>query len=431
MANVLGRVLGCLGVKVFQSNLKAFDSEVFQSIEQELQRQKSQLQLIASENFASKAVMETQGSVLTNKYAEGYSGKRYYCGCEHVDKIESLAIDRLCKLFGVKFANVQPHSGSQANQAVFAALLSPGDAILGLSLDCGGHLTHGATPNLSGKWFKSVQYAVDKKTYLLDMDEIEKLALKHKPKLIIAGASAYPRKIDFKRFREIADKVGAYLLADIAHYAGLIAAGSYPSAAKHAHVMTSTTHKTLRGPRGGIIMTNDEAIHKKIQSTVFPGLQGGPLMHVIAAKAVAFKEALDPEFKAYSKKVIENAKVLAKELQKYGLNIITDGTDSHMVLVDLRPKKLTGKSVVDSLERAGIICNKNAIPFDTEKPTITSGLRFGTAAETTRGLGKEDFKEIASLINEIVQGLIKKNSEDVEKEVSAKVAKICSKFPIY
>jgi len=430
MVNVLGKVLGFLGIKVFQSDLKAFDSEVFQSIEQELQRQKSQLQLIASENFASKAVMETQGSVLTNKYAEGYSGKRYYCGCEHVDKIESLAIDRLCKLFGVKFANVQPHSGSQANQAVFAALLSPGDTILGLSLNCGGHLTHGATPNLSGKWFKSVQYAVDKKTYLLDMDEIEKLALKHKPKLIIAGASAYPRKIDFKRFREIADKVGAYLLADIAHYAGLIAAGAYPSAAKYAHVMTSTTHKTLRGPRGGIIMTNDEAIHKKIQSTVFPGLQGGPLMHVIAAKAVAFKEALDPEFKTYSKKVIENAKVLAKELQKYGLNIITDGTDSHMVLVDLRPKKLTGKSVVDSLERAGIICNKNAIPFDTEKPTITSGLRFGTAAETTRGLTKEDFKEIASLINEIVQGLINKNSADVEKEVSVKVEKICSKFPI-
>lgn len=431
MVNVLGRVLEFLGIKVFQSDLKAFDSEVFQSIEQELHRQKSQLQLIASENFASKAVMEAQGSVLTNKYAEGYSGKRYYCGCENVDKIESLAIDRLCKLFGVKFANVQPHSGSQANQAVFAAMLSPGDTMLGLSLNCGGHLTHGATPNLSGKWFKSVQYTVDKETYLLDMDEIEKLALKHKPKLIIAGASAYPRKIYFKRFREIADKVDAYLLADIAHYAGLIAAGAYPSAAKYAHVMTSTTHKTLRGPRGGIIMTNDEAIHEKIQSTVFPGLQGGPLMHVIAAKAVAFKEALGPEFKTYSKKVIENAKVLAKELQKYGLNIITDGTDSHMVLVDLRPKKLTGKSVVDSLERVGIICNKNAIPFDTEKPTITSGLRFGTAAETTRGLTKEDFKEMASLINEIIQGLINKNSVDVEKEISVKVQKICSKFPIY
>ncbi|MDD9331257.1 MAG: serine hydroxymethyltransferase [Wolbachia sp.] len=422
--------------KFFGSNysngkLKSFDDEVYQSIEKELQRQKFQLQLIASENFASEAVMEAQGSVLTNKYAEGYSGKRYYCGCEHVDKIESLAVERLCKLFGVKFANVQPHSGSQANQAAFASLLTPGDTILGLSLSCGGHLTHGAAPSLSGKWFKSVQYEVDKETYLLNMDEVEKLALKHKPKLIIAGASTYPRKMDFKRFHEIADKVGAYLLVDIAHYAGLIATGEYPSPAKHAHVITSTTHKTLRGPRGGIIMTNDEAIHKKIQSAVFPGLQGGPLMHVIAAKAVAFKEALDPEFKIYSKKVVENAKVLAKELQKHGLKIVTDGTDSHIVLVDLRPKGLTGKDVVDSLERAGIICNKNSIPFDTEKPTITSGLRFGTAAETTRGLKKEGFKEIADLVNEIIQGLINGNSTDAEKKVEAKVKEICDKFPIY
>ncbi|XP_011862201.1 PREDICTED: serine hydroxymethyltransferase 1-like [Vollenhovia emeryi] len=381
----------------------------------ELQRQKLQLQLIASENFASKAVMEAQGSFLTNKYAEGYPGKRYYCGCDYVDEVENLAIERLCKLFGVKFANVQPHSGSQANQAVFASLLTPGDTILGLSLSCGGHLTHGATPSLSGKWFKSVQYTVNKDTYLLNMDEIEKLALEHKPKLIIAGASAYPRKMDFKRFREIADKVGAYLLADIAHYAGLIAAGEYPSPAEYAHVMTSTTHKTLRGPRGGVVMTNDEALHKKIQSAVFPGLQGGPLMHVIAAKAVAFKEALAPEFKTYSKKIVENAKVLAQELQKHGLNIITGGTDSHIVLVDLRSQKLTGKDVVDSLERAGITCNKNSVPFDTEKPTITSGIRFGTAAETTRGLEAENFKEIASLVNEVVQGLISGNSSSVEK----------------
>ncbi|NUX01690.1 aminotransferase class I/II-fold pyridoxal phosphate-dependent enzyme [Wolbachia endosymbiont of Madathamugadia hiepei] len=415
----------------FKNGLKSFDDEIYQSIKKELQRQRSQLQLIASENFVSKAVMETQGSFLTNKYAEGYPGKRYYCGCEYVDEVESLAIERLCKLFGVKFANVQPHSGSQANQAVFASLLTPGDTILGLSLSCGGHLTHGAAPSLSGKWFKSIQYIVSKDTYLLDMDEIEKLALEHKPKLIIAGASAYPRKIDFKRFREIADKVGAYLLADIAHYAGLIVAGEYPSPAGYAHVMTSTTHKTLRGPRGGVIMTNDETLHKKIQSAVFPGLQGGPLMHVIAAKAVAFKEALAPEFKTYSRKVVENAKVLSQTLQEHGLSIITAGTDSHIVLVDLRPQKLTGKDVVDSLERAGITCNKNSVPFDTEKPTITSGLRFGTAAETTRGLGAENFKEIADLVNEIIQGLISKNSLNVEKTVKSKVEKICNDFPIY
>lgn len=428
MFNILKK---SLSFSCSRSSLKSFDNEVYQSIEMELVRQKSQLQLIASENFASKAVMEAQGSILTNKYAEGYSGKRYYCGCEHVDKVESLAVERLCKLFGVKFANVQPHSGSQANQAVFASLLTPGDTILGLSLDCGGHLTHGAAPSLSGKWFKSVQYEVNKDTYLLDMDEVEKLALKHKPKLIIAGASTYPRKIDFKRFHEIADKVGAYLLADIAHYAGLIVAGEYPSPVKYAHVITSTTHKTLRGPRGGIVMINDEAIHKKIQSAVFPGLQGGPLMHVIAAKAVAFKEALAPEFKIYSKKVIENAKVLAQELQKHGLDIVTGGTDCHIVLVDLRKKKLTGKVVVDSLERAGIICNKNAIPFDTEKPMITSGLRLGTASETTRGLGAEEFKEISDLINQVVNGLVNGNSSSIEKEAKDKVEKLCNRFPIY
>ncbi|MFP3036398.1 MAG: serine hydroxymethyltransferase [Wolbachia sp.] len=425
MTSVSGKICS------LKNGLKSFDDEIYQSIEKELQRQRSQLQLIASENFASKAVMEAQGSFLTNKYAEGYPGKRYYCGCEYVDEVESLAIERLCKLFGVKFANVQPHSGSQANQAVFASLLTPGDTILGLSLSCGGHLTHGAAPSLSGKWFKSIHYTVSKDTYLLDMDEVEKLALEHKPKLIIAGASAYPRKINFKRFREIADKVGAYLLADIAHYAGLIAAGAYPSPAGYAHVMTSTTHKTLRGPRGGVIMTNDETLYKKIQSAVFPGLQGGPLMHIIAAKAVAFKEALAPEFKTYSKKVVKNAKVLAQALQEHGLSIITGGTDSHIVLVDLRIQKLTGKDVVDSLERAGITCNKNAVPFDTEKPTITSGLRFGTAAETTRGLGVENFKEIADLINEIVQGLSSKNRLNVEKTVKSKVEKICNDFPIY
>lgn len=414
-----------------ENNLKSCDNEVYLSIEKELQRQRSQLQLIASENFASKAVMEAQGSFLTNKYAEGYPGKRYYCGCEYVDEVENLAIERLCKLFGVKFANVQPHSGSQANQAVFASLLAPGDTILGLSLNCGGHLTHGAAPNLSGKWFKSIQYTVNRDTYLLDMDEVERLALEHKPKLIIAGASAYPREIDFERFREIANKVGAYLLADIAHYSGLIASGCYPSPAKYAHVITSTTHKTLRGPRGGVVMTNDEALHKKIRSAVFPGLQGGPLMHVIAAKAVAFKEALEPEFKIYSKKVVENAKVLAQALQEHGLDIITGGTDSHIVLVDLRSRKLTGKDVVNSLERAGITCNKNSVPFDTEKPTITSGLRFGTAAETTRGLEAENFKEIADLINEIIQGLIDGNSPDIERAVKNKVESICSSFPIY
>ncbi|AAW70597.1 serine hydroxymethyltransferase [Wolbachia endosymbiont of Brugia malayi] len=414
-----------------KNSLKFLDDEIYQSIERELQRQRSQLQLIASENFASKAVMEAQGSFLTNKYAEGYIGKRYYCGCEYVDEVENLAIERLCKLFNVRFANVQPHSGSQANQAVFASLLTPGDTILGLSISCGGHLTHGAAPNLSGKWFKSIQYAIDRGTCLLDMDEVERLALEHKPKLIIAGASAYPRRMDFKRFREIADKVSAYLLADIAHYAGLIAAGEYPSPAKYAHIITSTTHKTLRGPRGGVVITNDEALHKKVQSAVFPGLQGGPLMHVIAAKAVAFKEALAPEFKAYIKRVVENAKVLAQALQKHGLSVITGGTDSHIVLVDLRPQKLTGKGAVDSLERAGITCNKNSVPFDMEKPTITSGLRFGTAAETTRGLKAENFKEIADLINEVIQGLINGNNSDVERIVKNKVKKICDDFPIY
>lgn len=413
---------------MFSESLKSLDPSIYSCVQEELSRQRSQLQLIASENFASRAVLEVQGSVLTNKYAEGYPGKRYYCGCGFVDKVESLAIERLRKLFNVKFANVQPHSGSQANQAVFAALLNPGDIILGLSLECGGHLTHGAKPNLSGKWFNAVQYGVDKDTHLIDMNEVEDLALKHKPKLIISGSSAYPRQIDFKSFREIADKVGAYLLADIAHYAGLIAGGVYSSPVEYAHVITSTTHKTLRGPRGGIIMTNEEEIHKKIQSALFPGIQGGPLMHVIAAKAVAFAEALKPEFKNYSTKVIENAKTFAETLRAEGFSIVTGGTDSHIILVDLRPQKLTGKDAVDSLERAGIVCNKNTVPFDEKGPFITSGLRFGSAAETTRGLTQEDFKQLGKMISKVLETC---GNGETEKEVSKEVQEICKNHPIY
>ncbi|GHM57857.1 MAG: serine hydroxymethyltransferase [Candidatus Mesenet longicola] len=413
---------------MFSTNLEHSDPSIYSCVQEELSRQQSQLQLIASENFASRAVLEAQGSILTNKYAEGYAGKRYYCGCGFVDKVESLAIERLCQLFNVKFANVQPHSGSQANQAVFAALLNPGDTILGLSLECGGHLTHGAKPNLSGKWFNAVQYGVDKNTHLIDMNEVEDLALKHKPKLIISGSSAYPRQIDFKGFREIADKVGAYLLADIAHYAGLIAGGVYSSPVEYAHVITSTTHKTLRGPRGGIIMTNEEDIHKKIQSALFPGLQGGPLMHVIAAKAVAFAEALKPEFQDYSKKVVANAKTLAETLKAEGFNIVTGGTDSHIVLVDLRSQKLTGKDAVNSLERAGIVCNKNTVPFDEKGPFITSGLRFGSAAETTRGLTQEDFEQLGQMINKVLKSC---GNDVVEEEVSKEVQDICRKYSIY
>ncbi|UWI83209.1 serine hydroxymethyltransferase [Wolbachia endosymbiont of Howardula sp.] len=413
-----------------KNSLQSSDNEIYQIVIRESRRQNTQLQLIASENFASQAVIDAQGSILTNKYAEGYPGKRYYSGCQYIDEIEMLAIKRLCKLFDVKFANVQPHSGSQANQAVFASLLVPGDKILGLSLNCGGHLTHGAAPNLSGQWFRSIQYHVNQKTYLLDMDSIEEIALQYKPKLIIAGASAYPRIIDFKRFREIADKINAYLLADIAHYAGLIVAGVYPSPIGFAHIITSTTHKTLRGPRGGIIMTNDSLLHNKIQAALFPGLQGGPLMHVIAAKAVAFQEASLPEFKIYGKMIIKNAQILAQSLQNHGLNIITGGTDSHIILVDLREYQLTGKVVVDSLERAGIICNKNAIPFDTEKPTTSSGLRLGTAAETTRGLKEENFIEIALFIHQIIVGLKNGNNSDVEKRVKIQVERICKNYSL-
>ncbi|GAT76540.1 serine hydroxymethyltransferase [Ehrlichia ruminantium] len=413
-------------------DLQDVDTEVFKCITDESNRQNSQLQLIASENFVSKAVLQAQGSIFTNKYAEGYPGKRYYCGCHFADIIENIAIERLCKLFGCKFANVQPHSGSQANQGVFAALLKPGDTVIGMSLDCGGHLTHGSAPSISGKWFNAVQYQVDRDTGMIDMDAIEKLALSHNPSLIIAGSSSYPRTIDFKRFREIADKVGAYLLADIAHYAGLVAAGEFPSPIEYAHVITSTTHKTLRGPRGAVIMTNHEDIYKKIQSSIFPGMQGGPLMHVIAARAVAFGEALKPEFKDYAKQIIKNSKTLVKVFQERGLNVVTGGTDSHMVVVDLRPKSVTGKDAVLALERLGIICNKNAIPFDPEKPFVTSGLRFGSAAETSRGLQESEFEKIGHMVCDVIDSL--KTTDDVrlsiEQDVIRRVKELTDTFKV-
>lgn len=417
----------------FNTNLATKDPEVFQSIEKEMNRQQHNIELIASENIVSRAVLEAQGSILTNKYAEGYSGRRYYGGCEYVDISENLAIERAKKLFGVEFANVQPHSGSQANQGVFLSLLQPNDTILGMSLDSGGHLTHGAKVNLSGKWFHAVHYNVSKETGLIDLAEVEALALEHKPKLIIAGGSAYPRIIDFAAFRKIADKVGAYLMVDMAHFAGLVAGGHYPSPVPHAHIMTTTTHKTLRGPRGGMILTNDEDLAKKINSAIFPGLQGGPLMHVIAAKAVAFGEALQPEFKEYTRRVIENCQVLSSELVKRGFTIFTGGTDSHLLVADLRPMKLTGKAAEQSLDRAGLTCNKNSIPFDTEKPMITSGIRLGTAAGTTRGFGVSEFKQIANLIADVIDGLKLNpdNNEELEASAKAKVLELCNKFPIY
>ncbi|HRJ65552.1 MAG TPA: serine hydroxymethyltransferase [Alphaproteobacteria bacterium] len=418
----------------FTADLASADAEVFAGISNELKRQQEQIELIASENIVSRAVLQAQGSVLTNKYAEGYPGKRYYGGCEFVDVTEQLAIDRICKLFGSKFANVQPHSGAQANQAVLLALLQPGDTVLGQALSAGGHLTHGAKPNLSGKWFNAVQYGVRAEDGLIDMDEVEKLAQEHKPKLIIAGASAYPRVIDFARFRAIADSVGAYLMVDMAHYAGLIAGGAYPSPIAHAHVTTSTTHKTLRGPRGGIILTNDEEIIKKINSAVFPGLQGGPLEHVIAAKAVAFGEALQPSFKTYAKQVLDNARVLADTLKAGGLDIVSGGTDCHLILVDLRPKKLTGRAAELSLEHAHMTCNKNAIPFDPEKPMVTSGIRVGTPAATTRGFGTAEFKLVGEYMVEVLDGLAANGVEGnakVEAAVAARVAELCTKFPIY
>ncbi len=388
------------------------DPKVFDIISKEAFRQSNKIQMIASENMASKAVMEAQSSVLTNKYAEGYPGKRYYQGCEYADEVEKLAIDRLCDLFGCKYANVQPNSGSQANQAVFLSLLSPGDKFMGFSLDCGGHLTHGSRVNMSGKWFDSVQYPVDKKTYLIDMNVVEEIALKHRPKLIIAGASAYPRKIDFKAFREIADRVGAIFLADIAHYSGLIAGGVYPSPVKYADVITSTTHKTLRGPRGAIIMTNDESLAKKFNSAVFPGMQGGPFMNVIAAKAVSFLEASHQSFVDYCRCVIDNARAFSERLIANQIDVITHGTDCHIVLVDLRSYGLKGSIVSDQLNSIGIVCNKNSVPFDVESPFKTSGLRFGTPFETTRGLKEKDFKDIADIVVQVIKSGVKLSLSD-------------------
>jgi glycine hydroxymethyltransferase len=416
----------------FTTPLSAADPELFASMQEELHRQQTQIELIASENIVSRAVLEAQGSVLTNKYAEGYPGKRYYGGCEFVDVAEKLAIDRACKLFGCSYANVQPNSGSQANQGVFTALLQPGDTILGMSLAAGGHLTHGASVNQSGKWFKAVAYGVRENDHLIDMDEVEKLAKEHKPKMIIAGFSAYPRVIDWAHFRRIADSVGAYLLVDMAHIAGLVASGVYPSPLPHAHVVTTTTHKTLRGPRGGMILSNDAELGKKFNSAIFPGIQGGPLMHVIAGKAVAFGEALKPEFKAYGKQIVENARALADTLTKRGVAITTGGTDNHLMLVDLRAKKVTGKAAEESLERAGLTCNKNAIPFDPEKPFITSGIRLGTPAGTTRGFGVAEFKQVGELIGDVLDGLSKGGDNSaVEKAVKAKVEALCKQFPIY
>ncbi len=416
----------------FDADLASADPEIFSAIEEELHRQQDGIELIASENIVSKAVLRAQGSVLTNKYAEGYPNKRYYGGCEFVDKAEQLAIDRACKLFNCKFANVQPNSGSQANQGVFLALLKPNDTFLGMSLAAGGHLTHGAAPNMSGKWFNAVQYGVREADALIDYDEVERLAIEHKPKLIIAGGSAYCRVIDFARFRKIADSIGAIFMVDMAHYAGLIAAGVYPSPFPHAHVATTTTHKTLRGPRGGMILTNDEELAKKFNSAIFPGAQGGPLMHVIAAKAVAFGEALQPSFKEYGKAVIDNARALAETLVKRGVDIVTGGTDCHLMLVDLRPKKVTGKAAEESLERAGLTCNKNAIPFDPEKPFVTSGIRLGTPAGTTRGFGVSEFKQIGELIGDVLDGLATGDDNSAtETKIRAKVAELCKAFPIY
>ncbi|MGH6761419.1 MAG: serine hydroxymethyltransferase [Phyllobacterium sp.] len=419
----------------FNAPLEAIDPEIFGAIGKELGRQRHEIELIASENIVSRAVLEAQGSIMTNKYAEGYPGKRYYGGCQFVDIAEELAIERAKKLFGAEFANVQPNSGSQMNQAVFLALLQPGDTFMGLDLNSGGHLTHGSPVNMSGKWFNVVSYGVRQDDNLLDMDEIEKLAQQHKPKLIIAGGTAYSRFWDFKRFREIADSIGAYLMVDMAHIAGLVAGGVHPSPVPHAHVVTTTNHKSLRGPRGGMILTNDADIAKKINSAVFPGLQGGPLMHVIAAKAVALGEALRPEFKVYAKNVVDNAKALAESLKENGLDIVSGGTDNHLMLVDLRPKNATGKRAEAALGRANITCNKNGIPFDPEKPFVTSGVRLGTPAGTTRGFGQAEFREIGNLITEVLDGLKVANSDEgnaaVEQSVRSKVIALTERFPLY
>lgn len=418
----------------FTQSLSDRDPELFGSIQDELGRQRDEIELIASENIVSRAVLEAQGSVMTNKYAEGYPGRRYYGGCQFVDVAETLAIERAKQLFECGFANVQPNSGSQANQGVFQALLQPGDTILGMSLDAGGHLTHGAKPNQSGKWFNAVQYGVRRDTLEIDYDQMEALALEHKPQMIIAGGSAIPRVIDFARIREIADKVGAYVLADVAHFAGLIAAGEYPNPMPHVHAATTTTHKTLRGPRGGLILTNDEALAKKFNSAIFPGIQGGPLMHVIAAKAVAFGEALDPSFKTYQQQVIKNAQALADQLHKGGLDTVTHGTDTHVMLVDLRPKGVKGNATEKALGRAHITCNKNGVPFDEEKPMITSGIRLGSPAGTTRGFGEQEFRQIGDWINAVVDGLAANGEDgnaDVEARVKAEVTDLCARFPIY
>jgi glycine hydroxymethyltransferase len=422
------------GSDFFTKHLKDADPEVWDAIENEVERQQNEIELIASENIVSKAVLEAAGTLLTNKYAEGYPGRRYYGGCEYVDVVEQLAINRAKRLFDCAFANVQPHSGSQANQAVMLALIKPGDNIMGLSLAAGGHLTHGAPPNLSGKWFNAIQYGVRPDDHRIDYDEVERLAHQHKPTMIIAGSSAYSRVIDFARFRQIADSVGAYLLVDMAHIAGLVAAGLHPSPLPHAHVVTTTTHKTLRGPRAGMVLSNDEEIGKKVNSALFPGLQGGPLMHIIAAKAVAFGEALRPEFKLYTKRVIDNAKALGETLVKGGVALVSGGTDTHLMLVDLRPKKLTGKAAEIALGRANITCNKNGVPFDPEKPMITSGIRLGSPAGTTRGFGIAEFQKIGGMIIEVLDGLAASGddgNEAVEASVKKRAIELCERYPIY
>lgn len=413
----------------FIDDLFHTDPDIADAIQQELERQQTQIELIASENFVSPAVLAAQGSIMTNKYAEGYPGRRYYGGCEFVDVAENLAIERLKQIFQCDFANVQPHSGSQANQGVYFALLNPGDTIMGLSLNAGGHLTHGSPVNFSGKWFKTVAYGITPDTHVIDYDEVEKLAKTHKPQLIIAGGSAYPRTIDFKRFREIADSIGAYLMVDMAHFAGLVAGDAYPSPFPHAHVVTSTTHKTLRGPRGGIILTNDETLAKKINSAMFPGLQGGPLMHVIAAKAVAFGEVLRPEFKTYASHIIKNAKALAQRLQDHGFNLVSQGTDSHLILVDLQSKGITGKAAEAALEKVNMTCNKNSIPNDPTSPMITSGIRLGTPAMTTRGFTEQNFIQVADWINETINCTIK--GQEPDPTLKQQVTTLCQRYPLY
>ena len=419
--------------RFFAEDLGTADPEIAAAIRLELARQQTQIELIASENIVSKAVLEAQGSVLTNKYAEGYPGRRYYGGCEYVDMVERLAIERAKRLFGCNFANVQPHAGAQANLAVFMALMQPGDGLLGMSLAAGGHLTHGAAPNLSGKWFKAVGYGVRREDCLIDYDEVERLAALHRPKLIIAGGSAYPRVIDFERFRAIADGVGAYLMVDMAHFAGLVAGGVHPSPLPHAHVVTTTTHKTLRGARGGMILAMDEEIGKRCNAAIFPGMQGGPLLHAIAGKAVAFREALAPAFKTYARRVVDNAKALAATLVSRGYDVTTGGTDTHLMLVDLRARRLTGKLAAESLERAQITCNKNGVPFDPEKPTVTSGIRLGTPASTTRGFGVAEFQEVGHMIAEVLDGLASRANDNgaVEAAVRTRVAALTGRFPIY